>query len=63
MIIKDNITGEILSINDKYDALREARSRVKFHNSDFDYQHRGHHYSQNSEYIIQGDTIIIRRKA
>lgn len=61
MIIKDNITGEILSINDKYDALREAKSRCKFHNSEFDYQHRGHHYPENAIYEISGDTITIRR--
>ena len=50
MIIKDNITNEVLTINDRMDAIREAHSRVKF-------------YKISSEYIIQGDTITIRRKA
>ena len=61
MIIEDNITGEILNISDKYDAIREAKSRVKFHNSEFDYQHRGHHYSQNAYYRIVNNKIIIER--
>lgn len=62
MIINDNITGEILSINDYMDAYREAKSRIKFHNSEFNYQHRGKHYPQNAEMIIRNDTIIIQRK-
>lgn len=48
MKIIDLITHEILTINDKYDALREAKSRVKFY--------------QNAEMIIKFDTIIIKRK-
>ena len=63
MKIIDNISGEILTINDRMDAIRESRSRVKFYNSEFNYSHRGKHYSQNAEYIINGDTITIRRKA
>lgn len=62
MTIYDNINGEILDINDKYDAFREAKSRVKFHNSEFNYQYRGKHYSQNAEMIVEFDKIIIRSK-
>lgn len=63
MTIYDYIDGVILTIDDRMDAIREAASRVKWHNSEFNYQHRGHHYSQNAEYKIDGDTISIRRKA
>ena len=62
MLIKDNIDGVILSINDYMDAIREAKSRVSFHNSEFNYSHKGKHYSQNAEMIIDGDTITIQRK-
>lgn len=62
MIIKDNISGEILSINDRTDALREAKSRISYHNSEFNYSHRGKHYPQNAEMIVDNDTITIQRK-
>ena len=62
MTIIDNITGEILTINDFYDALREVKSRVKYHNSEFNYQHRGKHYPQNAYYYQRdNDTFIIER--
>ena len=37
MKINDNITGELLTINDYMSAYREAKSRVKFHNSEFNW--------------------------
>lgn len=62
MKIVDNIDGVILTINDRTDAIREAASRVKYHNKTFCYRHRGKHVSQNAEYKIDGDTIYIGRK-
>lgn len=50
MKIIDYITNEILTINDYMDAIREAKSRVKYYKS------------ENIEYKIKGDTITIRRK-
>ena len=62
MNIRDEITYELLTIEDYMNAIRESKSRVSFHNSEFNYSHRGKHYPQNAEMIIEGDTIVIRRK-
>lgn len=62
MKIIDNIDGVIINISDYTDALREAKSRIAFHNSEFNYSHRGKHYPQNAEMIINNDTVTIRRK-
>ena len=62
MTINDYITGELITISDYMDAYREAKSRIRFHNSEFNYAHRGKHYCQNAEMVIEGDLIIIRRK-
>lgn len=62
MLIKDYITQEILSIDDYYDALKEAKSRVRFHNSEFTFAHRGKHLSQNAILIEKQYEFIIKRK-
>ena len=60
--IIDNIAGEILTMYDFNKALKEVKSRVKYHNSEFCYSHRGKHYSQNAYYYnSDGDTFIIER--
>lgn len=62
MTIKDEISGEMFYINNRYKAIELAKYRVKHHNSEFAYKHRGHHYSQNAIYEIKENTIIIRRQ-
>ena len=42
--------------------LKVAKERVAYHNSTFAYRHRGVHYPQNAYYIIDGDTIYIKRR-
>jgi hypothetical protein len=61
MIIKDLIGGQILTLSDRTDAIREAKSRVKYYNKTFNYSHRGVHYSENAIMTVNDDMIIIER--
>lgn len=47
MKIIDLVKNEILTINDRIDAYREAKSRIYFY--------------KNAEMSVDGDTIYIRR--
>lgn len=62
MTIIDEITNEIITIEDYMDAMRETKSRIKFYNSEFDYENGQHHGSENAEYVDELNKIIIRRK-
>lgn len=62
MTIIDEITNEIITIEDYMDAMRETKSRIKFYNSEFDYENGQHHESENAEYVDKLNKIIIRRK-
>ena len=60
MIIIDNIAGESISIGNKKAAIEEAKRRVKYHNSEFNYGHYGKHYNQNAIMEIKDDKITIK---
>ena len=40
-------------------AIREAKKRVRYHNSEFNYRHMQKHYSANCSYFWQDDSTII----
>ena len=42
--------------------IKIAEDRVKYHNSEFNYSHRGKHYSCNAEMIIHKNRITIDYK-
>lgn len=62
MRIVDNITGEILDILSKHTAMKIASQRLNYHNSKFNYSHRGKHDSANAEMTIKGNIITIDYK-
>lgn len=60
MTIIDNIVGEMIGGLDRMSAIEEAERRVKYHNSEFCYEHRGKHYCANAIMEINNNTITIK---
>lgn len=58
--IIDNIVGEIYDTTTKEVAIRQANKRVINHNKEFNYSHRGKHYSQNAICLIDEKEQIIK---
>ena len=58
-IIIDNIANEELATTNKSKALRLAQERIAYHNSEFNYSHRGKHYSANATLTIVNNIITI----
>lgn len=61
-VIKDIIAGEILTFKHKIDCEMEVERRLNYHNSEFTFGHRGHHYSENAVSNYSDKTFIIERK-
>ncbi len=57
--IIDNVAGELIELLSKEKAIREAKKRVRYHNSEFNYRHMQKHYSANCSYFWQDDSTII----
>ena len=53
--IFDLISGEVIELVSKEKAINETQRRLKQHNKEFNYSHRGKHYSQNATYIVYDD--------
>ncbi len=62
MKIIDEITGEVITIDDYMSAYKDAKSRVKFHNSEFTYANGSKHLPQDAELIDNGDGLVIKRR-
>lgn len=62
VFIIDNISGELIECLDFQVALDIAQWRVKEHNKEFNYSHRGKHYSANCKYEIEDKTHIVIKK-
>ena len=62
MKIVDNILGEIVEILSKHTAIKLAKERVDYHNSQFNYKHRGKHNPCNAVMTIDKNTITIDYK-
>ena len=60
--VKDNISGTIHEFISYNTALKVAKDMVKEHNSEYDYGHRGHHYSANCTLFIDGNIIVIDKE-
>ena len=50
--IKDHVVGEIVNTSTKEQAIKIAEKRIQYHNSEFNYSHRGKHYSAGATYTI-----------
>ena len=62
--IEDLIVGEIINTTSKTRAISEAKRRVKYHNSEWYYTHRGKHHNQHAVFNVDDDkkTITIERE-
>lgn len=52
-VLYDLIAGEIIKVVGKEKAIQKANERIKLHNKEFNYSHRGKHYSQNATFVIK----------
>jgi len=60
MLIKDLISGEAIFYEDREQAIKVANERCAKHNAEFNYSHRGRHYSQNAQVYVYEYEIIIK---
>lgn len=57
--IKDYVVGEVVETTNRENAIINATHRVKLHNSEFNYSHRGKHLNANCSMDIDEDKKVI----